>query len=104
VLKRLFSPLRIGQVELSNRIVSTAHQTTLVHESVPTDDFVAYHEARARGGTGLIVLEPPAASHPAGCRLPLTPCDPPLPRTRGAIWDETASEIRSPASSGVGCL
>jgi hypothetical protein len=37
-------------------------------------------------------------------RLPLTPCDPPLPRTRGAIWDETAREIRSPASSGVGCL
>ena len=44
---------------------STAHQTTLVHESVPTDDFVAYHEARARGGTGLIVLEATAV-HPSG--------------------------------------
>jgi 2,4-dienoyl-CoA reductase-like NADH-dependent reductase (Old Yellow Enzyme family)/thioredoxin reductase len=65
VLERLFSPLRIGPVELSNRIVSTAHQTTLVHESVPTDDFVAYHEARARGGTGLIVLEATAV-HPSG--------------------------------------
>jgi 2,4-dienoyl-CoA reductase-like NADH-dependent reductase (Old Yellow Enzyme family)/thioredoxin reductase len=65
VLKRLFSPLRIGRVELPNRIVSTAHQTTLVHESVPTDDFVAYHEARARGGTGLIVLEATAV-HPSG--------------------------------------
>ena len=65
MLQRLFSPLRIGPVELSNRIVSTAHQTTLVHESVPTDDFVAYHEARARGGTGLIVLEATAV-HPSG--------------------------------------
>jgi 2,4-dienoyl-CoA reductase-like NADH-dependent reductase (Old Yellow Enzyme family)/thioredoxin reductase len=44
-------------VELRNRIVSTAHQTTLVHEHLPTADFVAYHEARARGGTGLIVME-----------------------------------------------
>jgi 2,4-dienoyl-CoA reductase-like NADH-dependent reductase (Old Yellow Enzyme family)/thioredoxin reductase len=71
VLERLFSPLRIGPVELSNRIVSTAHQTTLVHESVPTDDFVAYHEARARGGTGLIVLEATAV-HPSGLLTPHT--------------------------------
>ena len=42
---RLFSPLALGPVELRNRIVSTAHQTTLVHEHLPTDDFVAYHEA-----------------------------------------------------------
>jgi 2,4-dienoyl-CoA reductase-like NADH-dependent reductase (Old Yellow Enzyme family)/thioredoxin reductase len=52
-------------VELQNRIVSTAHQTTLVHEHLPTDDFVAYHEARARGGVGLIVLEA-AAVHESG--------------------------------------
>jgi 2,4-dienoyl-CoA reductase-like NADH-dependent reductase (Old Yellow Enzyme family) len=63
--ERLFSPLRLGPVELSNRIVSTAHQTTLVHEHRPTDEFVAYHEARARGGAGLIVLEATAV-HPSG--------------------------------------
>lgn len=64
-LEHLFSPLRLGPVELQNRIVSTAHQTTLVHEHLPTDDFVAYHEARARGGAGLIVLEATAV-HPSG--------------------------------------
>jgi 2,4-dienoyl-CoA reductase-like NADH-dependent reductase (Old Yellow Enzyme family)/thioredoxin reductase len=64
VLDHLFSPLRIGPVELRNRIVSTAHQTTLVHDGLPTDDFVAYHEARARGGVGLIVLEATAV-HPS---------------------------------------
>lgn len=53
----LRSSLLLGPVEIPNRIVSTAHQTTLVHEHLPTDEFVAYHEARARGGTGLIVLE-----------------------------------------------
>jgi 2,4-dienoyl-CoA reductase-like NADH-dependent reductase (Old Yellow Enzyme family)/thioredoxin reductase len=71
VLETLFSPLRVGSVELPNRIVSTAHQTTLVHESLPTDDFVAYHEARARGGTGLIVLEATAV-HPSGLLTPHT--------------------------------
>jgi 2,4-dienoyl-CoA reductase-like NADH-dependent reductase (Old Yellow Enzyme family)/thioredoxin reductase len=57
--------LVVGPVELSNRIVSTAHQTTLVRDHAPTDEFVAYHEARARGGTGLIVLEATAV-HPTG--------------------------------------
>jgi 2,4-dienoyl-CoA reductase-like NADH-dependent reductase (Old Yellow Enzyme family)/thioredoxin reductase len=65
VLSELFSPLRLGPVELQNRIVSTAHQTTLVADHLPTDDFVAYHEARARGGAGLIVLEA-TAPHPSG--------------------------------------
>lgn len=71
MLERLFSPLCVGPVELINRIVSTAHQTTLVHESLPTDDFVAYHEARARGGAGLIVLEATAV-HPSGLLTPHT--------------------------------
>ena len=71
MLERLFSPLRVGSVELANRIVSTAHQTTLVHESLPTEDFVTYHAARARGGTGLIVLEATAV-HPSGLLTPHT--------------------------------
>ena len=73
----LLSPLRLGPVELPNRIVSTAHQTTLVHDHLPTDDFVAYHAARARGGVGLIVLEATAVdasglltSHTLGGYLP----------------------------------
>jgi 2,4-dienoyl-CoA reductase-like NADH-dependent reductase (Old Yellow Enzyme family)/thioredoxin reductase len=61
----LLEPLDIGPVTLSNRIVSTAHQTNLVAEHLPTDEFIAYHEARARGGTGMIVLEA-AAVHPSG--------------------------------------
>ena len=77
VFSSLLSPLRLGPVEIPNRIVSTAHQTTLVHEHLPTDEFVAYHEARARGGVGLIVLEATAVdesglltSHTLGGYLP----------------------------------
>jgi 2,4-dienoyl-CoA reductase-like NADH-dependent reductase (Old Yellow Enzyme family)/thioredoxin reductase len=71
VLDALLSPLQIGPVELRNRIVSTAHQTTLVHDHLPTDDFLAYHEARARGGVGLIVLEATAVD-PSGLLTPHT--------------------------------
>jgi 2,4-dienoyl-CoA reductase-like NADH-dependent reductase (Old Yellow Enzyme family)/thioredoxin reductase len=56
-LDHLFAPLALGPAELPCRIVSTAHQTTLVEDHLPTDDFVAYQHARARGGTGLIVME-----------------------------------------------
>jgi 2,4-dienoyl-CoA reductase-like NADH-dependent reductase (Old Yellow Enzyme family)/thioredoxin reductase len=71
VLDALLSPLLVGPVQLRNRIVSTAHQTTLVHEHLPTDDFVAYHKARARGGVGLIVLEATAVD-PSGLLTPHT--------------------------------
>jgi 2,4-dienoyl-CoA reductase-like NADH-dependent reductase (Old Yellow Enzyme family)/thioredoxin reductase len=76
-VQKLFTPLALGPTELQNRIVSTAHQTTLVHDHLPTDAFVAYHEARARGGVGLIVLEATAVhesglltSHTLGGYLP----------------------------------
>jgi 2,4-dienoyl-CoA reductase-like NADH-dependent reductase (Old Yellow Enzyme family) len=61
----LFRPLRIGPIEIPNRIVSTAHQTTLVEDGLPTEDFVAYHAARAAGGVGLICIEATAV-HPSG--------------------------------------
>ncbi len=69
MIDALFEPLRLGPVELPCRIVSTAHQTMLVESHLPTDDFVAYHEARARGGAGLIVLEA-TAPHPSGILTP----------------------------------
>ncbi len=65
MLESLFRPLSLGPAELPNRIVSTSHQTNLVREHLPTADFVAYHEARARGGAGLIVLEATAVD-PSG--------------------------------------
>jgi len=53
----LFSPLRLRDVEIPNRIMSTGHQTYLARGGLPTPEFVAYHAARARGGVGLIVTE-----------------------------------------------
>ena len=53
----LFSPLDVGGLEIRNRIFSTGHQTMLARGQVPNEDMAAYHEARASGGAGLIVLE-----------------------------------------------
>ena len=65
MLERLFSPLALGPIEIRNRVVSTSHQTSLVHDHLPTDDLIAYHRARAAGGAGLIVVEATAV-HPTG--------------------------------------
>ena len=56
-LPHLFSPLTLGGVTFRNRIFSTGHQTCLVEHGRVTEDLVAYHQARARGGAALIVVE-----------------------------------------------
>jgi 2,4-dienoyl-CoA reductase-like NADH-dependent reductase (Old Yellow Enzyme family) len=53
----LFSPLTIGSVTLPNRIVSSGHDTVMARGGQVTDRLIAYHEARARGGAGLIVVQ-----------------------------------------------
>ena len=53
----LLSPVEVGPLTLRNRVVSTSHQTGLVEDHLPTEDLIAYHAARARGGVGTIFLE-----------------------------------------------
>jgi 2,4-dienoyl-CoA reductase-like NADH-dependent reductase (Old Yellow Enzyme family) len=53
----LFTPLRIRGCTLKNRIMSTGHDTTLPVDGTVNEALVAYQEARARGGAGLIVLQ-----------------------------------------------
>jgi 2,4-dienoyl-CoA reductase-like NADH-dependent reductase (Old Yellow Enzyme family)/thioredoxin reductase len=64
-LDHLLAPLELGPATLSCRIVSTSHQTTLVEDHLPTEDFLAYQGARAEGGAGLIVMEAVAVA-PSG--------------------------------------
>ena len=53
----LFQPLQIRGCTLKNRIMSTGHDTTLPVDGTVNAALVAYQEARARGGVGLIVLQ-----------------------------------------------
>lgn len=53
----LFSPLTIRGTTIKNRIMSTGHDTTLPTDSLVNDELIAYHQARAKGGAGLIVTQ-----------------------------------------------
>lgn len=53
----LFAPLTIRSVEIRNRIFSTGHQANMLTDGLPNARLAAYHEARAAGGAGLIVIE-----------------------------------------------
>lgn len=53
----LFTPIRIGQTTISNRIVFAAHLTNLAEENMPGPRLIAYYAERARGGCGLIITE-----------------------------------------------
>ena len=60
----LFAPLPLGRKTAPNRFVSAAHQTNFATHNRFTERHAAYYEARAAGGTGLIVLEG-SAVHPS---------------------------------------
>jgi 2,4-dienoyl-CoA reductase-like NADH-dependent reductase (Old Yellow Enzyme family) len=53
----LFSPIQIGQVTVKNRILSSGHDTVMAESGMIGDRLIAYHEARAKGGVGLIVVQ-----------------------------------------------
>ena len=53
----LFSPFTLRGLEIRNRIFSTGHGTMLAEGGTAGADLIAYHEARAKGGAGLIVTE-----------------------------------------------
>jgi 2,4-dienoyl-CoA reductase-like NADH-dependent reductase (Old Yellow Enzyme family) len=57
LIKHLISPLRIRDTEFRNRIFSTGHMTRMAEGGLPTSQMIAYHQARARGGAGLIITE-----------------------------------------------
>ena len=54
---RLFSPLRIGPATIRNRIVSSGHDTVMAVDGRVSDQLIAYQQARAAGGVGLIVVQ-----------------------------------------------
>jgi 2,4-dienoyl-CoA reductase (NADPH2) len=67
----LLAPGRIGGLELRNRIVLAAMGSNFADENGHcTERLIAYYEARAKGGAGLLVLETSAACYPNGATMP----------------------------------
>jgi 2,4-dienoyl-CoA reductase (NADPH2) len=60
-MKKLFTPIEVGQLKLRNRVVMTAMDLSYTAEGFVTDRLTAFYEERARGGAGLIIV--------GGCRI-----------------------------------
>jgi len=59
----VMAPITIGNVEIPNRVVRTAHATGLAMNADDGGDLAAYHSAAARSGVGLTIIEA-ASTHP----------------------------------------
>jgi dimethylglycine catabolism A len=58
----LFSPFQLGPVTAPNRIVSTSHGTNMAVGGAPSEQLIAYHEAKAQGGCGIVMMFGSAAA------------------------------------------
>jgi 2,4-dienoyl-CoA reductase-like NADH-dependent reductase (Old Yellow Enzyme family)/thioredoxin reductase len=58
MFKKLFTAHRIGTMEVANRLVVPAMVTNYCsRDGFATDRYIGYHEAKAKGGWGLIITE-----------------------------------------------
>ena len=53
----LFSPIKVGETVVKNRVFMPPISTNLADKGYVTDALVAHYAARAKGGVGLIVTE-----------------------------------------------
>jgi 2,4-dienoyl-CoA reductase-like NADH-dependent reductase (Old Yellow Enzyme family)/thioredoxin reductase len=54
----IFTPISVGNVKLKNRLVVAPMVTVYCdQDGMATERFIAYHEAKAKGGWGLIIVE-----------------------------------------------
>lgn len=71
---RLWEPGRIGRVELRNRMVLNPMGLLLGnHDGTVSDAEIAFYEARARGGVGLVILGTAGVAYPGGIAHPRMP-------------------------------
>lgn len=56
-LEHLFSPVRIGGIQLKNRLVMSPMAVNMADNGIPSSRQVLYYAARAEGGAGLIISE-----------------------------------------------
>lgn len=77
--KILFSPIKIGAMEVPNRFVVPPMGTNLANpDGTVSQEFIDYWEARAKGGFGLLIVEVTAID-PLGKAIPYQP----------GIWDDS---------------
>ncbi len=63
VFPHMFEPITIGRMEVKNRVFVPGHNTALSEKGLVSDDMIAYHEARAEAGVGMIMMEVSTVHH-----------------------------------------
>ena len=82
MLEKLFEPIRVGGLELPNRMVVSAIVTRYCEESgLPGDQWNAYYERKARGGWGIIFTENYGVCPEANCF-----------KRQAGMWDDSMVE------------
>ena len=78
-LKNLFSPCKIGNCEIPNRLVVPPMVVNMIRDNgKASEQFIKYHEEKAKGGWGLIITEDYRVNEHAG-GYPYI----------GGLWDES---------------
>ena len=78
-LNHLFTPHKIGKCEIPNRLVVPPMVVNMIHDAgKASEQFIKYHEEKAKGGWGLIITEDYRVSEHAG-GYPYI----------GGLWDES---------------
>lgn len=63
---QLFTPIKIGNVELKNRIVMPSLTNSYAKDGFVMDNAIAYYAARAKGGAAMICVEDGVVEFPRG--------------------------------------
>ncbi len=63
---KLFEPIRIGRLEIKNRIVMAPMTSHYADNGFVTDRMIGFYERRAKGGAGLITIEDGIVDYPLG--------------------------------------
>ena len=63
-LRHLLSSIPIGHTTAKNRIVSTPHGAAYGERGALTDRYIRYHEEKAKGGCGTVMMFGSSSVHP----------------------------------------
>jgi 2,4-dienoyl-CoA reductase-like NADH-dependent reductase (Old Yellow Enzyme family) len=89
----LFTPFRMGPLEIANRFVMAPMTRSQSPSGEPTDEVVAYYQRRAQHGVGLILTEGTTVDHSVATG------DPSVPRFHGdvplAVWKRVADAVHA---------
>lgn len=86
----LFEPLKIGSLELTNRVVMAPMTRSFSPGGLPTPDVASYYQRRAVGEVGLVLTEGTVVDRP------LSSSDPAVPRFHGdalPAWSRVVESV-----------